>query len=151
MAASIRLTVCKPWRVLNVRWNWKWRHISTNYCRKGKSHKVSNRKCTSIAHAMSSLLVDQVISASRPGHFCRQYCWNGFVYTPEVWLMGTDRHLELSNMSFVLHGLVSWKWPCRVTSMRIETLPFINLDPSDPSTIYTALYFAQSQCEKHIT
>ena len=32
---------------------------------------------------------------------------------------------------------------------RIETLPFINLDPSNPSTIYTALCFAQSQYEKH--
>ena len=32
---------------------------------------------------------------------------------------------------------------------RIETLPFINLDPSNPSTIYTALRFAQQQCEKH--
>ena len=31
---------------------------------------------------------------------------------------------------------------------RIETLPFINLDPSNPSTIYTALCFAQTQCEK---
>lgn len=32
---------------------------------------------------------------------------------------------------------------------RIETLPFINLDPSNPSTIFTALCFARSQCEKH--
>ena len=32
---------------------------------------------------------------------------------------------------------------------RIETLPFINLDPSNPSTIYTALCFAQDQCDKH--
>ena len=32
---------------------------------------------------------------------------------------------------------------------RIEVLPFINLDPSNPSTIYTALCFAQTQCEKH--
>ncbi len=32
---------------------------------------------------------------------------------------------------------------------RIETLPFINLDPSNPSNIYTALCFAQKQCEKH--
>ena len=32
---------------------------------------------------------------------------------------------------------------------RIVTLPFINLDPSNLSTIYTALCFAQAQCEKH--
>jgi len=32
---------------------------------------------------------------------------------------------------------------------RIENLPFINLDPSNPSTIYTALCFAQKECEKH--
>jgi len=32
---------------------------------------------------------------------------------------------------------------------RIETLPFINLDPSNPSTIYTAMCFAQEQIEKH--
>lgn len=32
---------------------------------------------------------------------------------------------------------------------RIETLPFIDLDPSNPSTIYTALSFAQTQSEKH--
>jgi hypothetical protein len=32
---------------------------------------------------------------------------------------------------------------------RIETLPFINLDPGNPSTIYTALCFAQTQSEKH--
>ena len=31
---------------------------------------------------------------------------------------------------------------------RIETFPFINLDPSNPSTIYTALCFAQELCEK---
>ena len=34
-------------------------------------------------------------------------------------------------------------------SSRIETLPFIRLDPSNPSTIYTALCFAQAQSEKH--
>jgi len=32
---------------------------------------------------------------------------------------------------------------------RIVTLPFINLDPSNLCTIYTALCFAQAQCEKH--
>ena len=32
---------------------------------------------------------------------------------------------------------------------RIETLPFINLDPSNPSTIYTALCFVQTQSEKY--
>lgn len=32
---------------------------------------------------------------------------------------------------------------------RIETLPFINLDPTNLSTIYTALCFAQRQCVKH--
>ena len=32
---------------------------------------------------------------------------------------------------------------------RIEILPFIQLDPSNPSTIYTALSFAKSQCELH--
>jgi len=32
---------------------------------------------------------------------------------------------------------------------RIEILPFINLDPSNPSTIYTALSFAKRQCELH--
>ena len=32
---------------------------------------------------------------------------------------------------------------------RIETLPFINLDPSNPTTIYSALCFAQEQSEKH--
>lgn len=32
---------------------------------------------------------------------------------------------------------------------RIETLPFINLEPSNPSTIYTALCFAQTQSDKH--
>ncbi len=32
---------------------------------------------------------------------------------------------------------------------RIETLPFIKLDPSNPSTIYTALCFVQTQSEKH--
>lgn len=32
---------------------------------------------------------------------------------------------------------------------RIETLPFINLDSSNTSTIYTGLCFAQKQCEKH--
>lgn len=32
---------------------------------------------------------------------------------------------------------------------RIETLPFINLDPSNPNAIYTALCFAQEQCERH--
>ena len=31
---------------------------------------------------------------------------------------------------------------------RIEVLPFINLDPTKPSTIYTALHFAQKQCER---
>ena len=34
-------------------------------------------------------------------------------------------------------------------SARIETLPFIRLDPSNPSTIYTALCFTQAQSEKH--
>ena len=34
-------------------------------------------------------------------------------------------------------------------SSRIETLSFIRLDPSNPSTIYTALCFAQAQNEKH--
>ena len=34
-------------------------------------------------------------------------------------------------------------------SSRIETLPFIRLDPSNPSTIYTALCFTQAQSEKH--
>lgn len=32
---------------------------------------------------------------------------------------------------------------------RTETLPFINFDPSNPSTIYTSLCFAQEQSEKH--
>jgi len=32
---------------------------------------------------------------------------------------------------------------------RIETLPFINLDRSNPSTIYTALCFVQTQSDKH--
>ena len=32
---------------------------------------------------------------------------------------------------------------------RIETLPFINLEPSNPSTIYTALCFAQTQSDKN--
>jgi len=32
---------------------------------------------------------------------------------------------------------------------RIESLPLINLDPSNPSTIYTAMCFAQEQIEKH--
>lgn len=32
---------------------------------------------------------------------------------------------------------------------RIETMPFIHLDPSNPSTVYTALCFAQQQFEKH--
>ena len=32
---------------------------------------------------------------------------------------------------------------------RIKTLPFIRLDPSNPSTIYTALCFSQAQSEKH--
>ena len=32
---------------------------------------------------------------------------------------------------------------------RIETLPFINLEPSNPSTSYTALCFAQTQSDKH--
>lgn len=32
---------------------------------------------------------------------------------------------------------------------RIITLSFINLDPSNLSTIYTALHFAQTQCEKY--
>lgn len=32
---------------------------------------------------------------------------------------------------------------------RIETLPFIKLDPSNPSTIYSALCFVQTQSEKH--
>ena len=31
---------------------------------------------------------------------------------------------------------------------RVEVLPFINLDPTKPSTIYTALHFAQKQCER---
>ena len=32
---------------------------------------------------------------------------------------------------------------------RIEILPFINLDPTNLSTIYTALCFAQELCEKN--
>ena len=32
---------------------------------------------------------------------------------------------------------------------RIEILPFIHLDPSNPSTIYTDLSFAKRQCELH--
>lgn len=32
---------------------------------------------------------------------------------------------------------------------RIEVLPFINLDPSNLSTIYTALSFAQKECEQN--
>ncbi len=32
---------------------------------------------------------------------------------------------------------------------RIEILPFINLDPGNASTIYTALSFAQKQSEKY--
>ena len=32
---------------------------------------------------------------------------------------------------------------------RIEILPFINLQPSNPSTIYSALSFAQTQCEQN--
>ena len=34
-------------------------------------------------------------------------------------------------------------------SSRIKTSPFIRLDPSNPSTIYTALCFVQAQSEKH--
>src|SRR6218665_758195 len=32
---------------------------------------------------------------------------------------------------------------------RVQILPFIHLDPSNPSTIYTALCFAKNQCELH--
>ena len=32
---------------------------------------------------------------------------------------------------------------------KIQILPFINLNPSDISTIYTALSFAQKECEKY--
>ena len=32
---------------------------------------------------------------------------------------------------------------------RIEIPPFIKLDPSNPSTIYSALCFVQTQSEKH--
>ena len=34
-------------------------------------------------------------------------------------------------------------------SSRIETLSIIRLDPSNPSTIYTALCFTQAQSDKH--
>lgn len=36
----------------------------------------------------------------------------------------------------------------RFERTRVEILPFINMDPSDPSTIYTALCFAKEQCER---
>ena len=32
---------------------------------------------------------------------------------------------------------------------KVEMLPFIHLDPSNPSTIYTALCSAKNQCELH--
>src|SRR6218665_2360761 len=32
---------------------------------------------------------------------------------------------------------------------RVEMLPFIHLDPSNPSTIYIALCFSKNQCELH--
>ena len=32
---------------------------------------------------------------------------------------------------------------------RVEVLPFISLDPSNLSTIYTALQFAQKECDNH--
>ena len=31
---------------------------------------------------------------------------------------------------------------------RVEVLPFINLDPTRPSTVHTALCFAHKECEK---
>ena len=31
---------------------------------------------------------------------------------------------------------------------RVEVLPFINLDPTRPSTVYMALCFARKECEK---
>ena len=38
---------------------------------------------------------------------------------------------------------------CEFQAPRIETLPFIKLDPSNPSTIYSALCFIQTLSEKH--
>ena len=32
---------------------------------------------------------------------------------------------------------------------RVEILPFINLDPSNVNTIYSALSYAMNQCEMH--
>ena len=32
---------------------------------------------------------------------------------------------------------------------RIEILPFVNQDPTNPNTIYSALFFAQKLCEQH--
>ena len=37
----------------------------------------------------------------------------------------------------------------RYETSRLLTLPFINLDPGNVSTIYTVVYFAQTQCEKY--
>ena len=65
-----------------------------------------------------------------------------------VWMLGyvlnlTPRFLWSGFMKTVFMKNYGYQ------TSRIETLPFINLDPSKLSTIYTALCFAQDLCEKN--
>ena len=51
--------------------------------------------------------------------------------------------------------MLALEWPCEncyagdeLWGSGIDTLPYLKLDPSNPSTIYTDLCHVQTQCEK---
>ena len=74
---------------------------------------------------------------------------NSFNFTAleSVWILGYTLNLSpcLPWSGFMKTVLKSEEFK----TSRIETLPFINMDPSNPSTIYSAFCFAQLQCEKN--
>lgn len=74
---------------------------------------------------------------------------NSFNFTAleSVWILGYTLNLSpcLPWSGFMKTVLKSEEFK----TSRIETLPFINMDLSNPSTIYSALCFAQLQCEKN--
>lgn len=64
-----------------------------------------------------------------------------------LWLLGSK---------YFLHQKASWSgymsqvvYDIEFTTSNIMPLPFINLDPSNPNTIYTALLFAAEKCHKY--
>lgn len=79
--------------------------------------------------------------------------WNNYWY---LWIHSYKDSLWIVGYILELAPCPSWGGFIKMAvksdqyeTSRIEILPFINLEPSNPSTIYTALCFAQKLCKKH--